>query len=549
MAQITAITLLLMVVSMGWEIHQEREQAHAEMREQAAVMAQQLLATRAFIAQKQEVINRDSRGNFEFKRLNPAAVGRGVGHIFKNLTGTDYEFKQTRLNPRNPVNAPDAFERKMLERFAAQPQLHEVWGEDLKEGRRVFRYMIPLYAEETCLPCHGEPAGSLDVAGYSREGYRPGELAGAISVTVPMELFLAGLRGRLLRHGLFTVTLLALTLLLLYLSVSGTVVRPLGELTSLVARFGETTPPVLGGGLRAQGEIKLLSDEFQAMAGRVAHLYATLEEKVQERTRQLAEANLELSRANRVKSDFLAMMSHEFKTPLTSIIAFTELLLDRAKGELTPGQEEYLLDIKESGEELLRLVNDLLDLSRVEAGKLELYLEDFNLETLARGVAKSLAPVAARAGLTVTTSVEGPLPVRADGPKIRQVLLNLVGNAIKFTPAGGRITIAAGQSPSRDTAIVRVTDTGPGIPLEIQPLIFERFHQGDTSNTRLHGGAGLGLALSRHLVEMHGGKIWVESRPGNGASFFFTLPLIPLEGNHERSGDRIEPQDTSAGRG
>ena len=184
---VTAVILLIMTVNLLWSIHLFWKQGEAELKEKAQVICQQLLATRSFIASKQEDINRDAEGNYHFKHLNPAAVGKGISDKFNRFSG--YSFKQTRFMVRDKENAPDTFEIEKMKELMADPELTEIWGYDELGGVRVFRYMTPLYYDGSCMPCHGEPAGEIDVSGYPREGYAPGDFAGAISVVFPMTAF------------------------------------------------------------------------------------------------------------------------------------------------------------------------------------------------------------------------------------------------------------------------------------------------------------------------------------------------------------------------
>jgi signal transduction histidine kinase len=231
----------------------------------------------------------------------------------------------------------------------------------------------------------------------------------------------------------------------------------------------------------------------------------------------------ELETASRHKSRFLANMSHELRTPLNAILGFSQVLRQELFGEVNAKQAEYLDDIVASGNHLLSLINDVLDLSKVEAGQVELELATLSLrETLDRGVV-TVRERAAKAGIHVSLDLAADVDlVRGDERRLRQVVFNLLANAIKFTPEGGRVLVATRRA-GRD-AEVSVADTGPGIAAEDRERIFEEFQQTDVGISQREG-TGLGLALSRRLVELHGGRIWVESELGRGSRFVFTLPL------------------------
>jgi len=239
--------------------------------------------------------------------------------------------------------------------------------------------------------------------------------------------------------------------------------------------------------------------------------------------RELADKSRQLEVASQHKSEFLANMSHELRTPLNAIIGFSEVLTDRMFGEVNEKQEEYLKDIYGSGQHLLSLINDILDLSKIEAGRMELELTDFDLPTALDNAIMLVRERAARHGISLHKSFDERLgQIQADERKVRQVVLNLLSNAIKFTPEGGRIEVLA--APKDGAVEVSVSDTGVGIAPEDQETVFEEFRQVGTAAKKVEG-TGLGLTLCRRFVELHGGRIWVKSELGVGSMFTFSLPL------------------------
>jgi len=239
--------------------------------------------------------------------------------------------------------------------------------------------------------------------------------------------------------------------------------------------------------------------------------------------REVRDKSQQLEIASRHKSQFLANMSHELRTPLNAILGYTELILDSIYGEVSEKVREVLGRVDKSGRHLLGLINDVLDLSKIEAGQLTLSLGDYSMQEVVQAVMTAVEALAADKHLALKAAVAADLPRgRGDERRITQLLLNLVGNAIKFTDAGEvRVAVTAADG----TFLVSVADTGLGISAADQERIFEEFQQVDSSATRSKGGTGLGLAIAKRIVELHGGRIRVESSPGQGSTFSFTVPV------------------------
>ena len=240
--------------------------------------------------------------------------------------------------------------------------------------------------------------------------------------------------------------------------------------------------------------------------------------------REIEEKSRQIEAANRHKSEVLANMSHELRTPLNAIIGFSEVLQERLFGELNEKQAEYTSDILTSGQHLLSLINDILDLSKVEAGRMELELAPFDLPLAIENARTFVRERAVKHGITLDVDMDERLgEYVGDERKIKQILLNLLSNSVKFTSEGGWIGIKARQA--NGSVEISVTDTGIGIALEDQPRIFEEFRQVGGDYAHKKEGTGLGLTLAKKFVELHGGKIWVESEVGKGSTFIFTLPI------------------------
>ena len=239
---------------------------------------------------------------------------------------------------------------------------------------------------------------------------------------------------------------------------------------------------------------------------------------------EIQEKSAQLEVANRHKSEFLANMSHELRTPLNAIIGFSEVLRERYFGELTGKQDEYVKDIHASGRHLLSLINDILDLSKIEAGRMELDLADFELAAALENALTLVKERAQRHGIALKLDIAPGLgEMRADERKFKQIMLNLLSNAVKFTPEGGTVSVAA--KPNGTAVEVSVSDTGAGIAPEDQPAVFEEFKQVGRDSARKAEGTGLGLPLTKRFIELHGGEIRLESAPGKGSTFTFTIPV------------------------
>lgn len=292
-------------------------------------------------------------------------------------------------------------------------------------------------------------------------------------------------------------------------------------------------------------EKESLRKEYEAAQRALREAHALLEARVEERTEALLQANNQLKReiaeraraeeelkqktaeaeeANRTKSHFLSTVSHELRTPLNAIIGYTNLLMEGLFGAISDPQLEPLEGIRRNAKEQLRLVDDLLDLDKIESRKMSVEIEEVDLSRLIRDIYLGMQPLFEKKSLQVKWHLEEPLPIiRSDPYKIRQVITNLLSNALKFTPQGG-LTLSAGRLPEDAGVFLRIEDTGIGIPPEELPKIFNAFHQVDGTMTREFGGVGLGLAIVKELVSLLKGEIGVESTVGKGTAFIVSLP-------------------------
>lgn len=335
---------------------------------------------------------------------------------------------------------------------------------------------------------------------------------------------------------------IASLLLLLYLSLNYFLVKPVAKLARVTQTVssGDFTQKVEIDSRDEMGELgqsvnqmsESLAIQSKELEGQVLEL-EQLNQDLQSRERELQLINKKLQTANRLKSEFLATMSHELRTPLNSIIGFSELLEEGTHGSLNEKQTKYVGNIVVSSRHLLQLINDVLDLAKVESGTIEVHPETLSLPGAMEMVRNVVEPLAAKKDISLDVVFNDDVEViSADPARFKQILYNLLSNAIKFTPAGGNVTIEVAHN--NGYVEISVSDTGIGISKKDQELIFSEFLQVEGSYARKYEGTGLGLALTKKLVELHGGRIWVTSSPGMGSRFTFSMP-----GNGGRdTGDR-----------
>jgi signal transduction histidine kinase len=538
MAILVAILLIIslsVIVILSTSLQNNR--AEAEMHEKAQILSKQMNAVWQFIEINQDLIDTDSDGSYNFKGIYCAIAGKSIAARFGR--DTDYTIKYVSIIPRKQSALPDDFESQAFAAFALGQQ--EFYGIVDYQGEDVFRYVTPLYVEDACLRCHGEPAGEIDMTGYPKEGLKVDDIGGAISIIAPIQNYMNGVRSDIVMQIILIFTIVLLLTAILYIAVSRMIMRPLTQLKEAAGQVEQGNLSIDIENIRAVGEIHDLVRQFGSMTQRLQSSYENLESQVATRTEQLKAANevllqqqAELERANvilqedsRYKSDFLAIMSHELRTPLTSILAFTEMW----EAETTnKDKKEYeaIHEIKENGQLLLQMINNILEAARLEAGRQELTLEEVDLVDLFGAVHDSLGFIAEKRNITFSTAIDPDVPIfTSDWGKLRRILENLTGNAIKFTARGGRVDIEAAFDAEQGQVLMRVCDTGIGIKEETLPFIFDRFTQNDFSSFRRYSGSGLGLAVVKDLVAVLGGSIEVQSVYHQGSAFVVYIPLEP----------------------
>ena len=414
-----------------------------------------------YIDDSQQAINFNSDGTYDFKGIYCSMAGKAIAQRFTRESD-GYIIRYVRENPRTATDEPDDFESAALTRFA-EGATAEHFQMDVREGRPVFRYASVLPIKRNCLVCHGEPAGAPDETGFLREGMELGDVAGAVSIIIPLGSYVQQAQADLVGSVTFFCVLAAAIAVVLVLTMRRWVAIPLER------------------------------------------------------------ANEQLENENERKSSFLAAMSHELRTPLTSIIAYTDIWEKEPHGD-PENQRRFVDEIKQSSAQLLEMVNNTIDVARLESDRLELQWDEVDMFDVVCEVAATGSPLAAKRGVALEHEVDCRVPIIcSDDEALRKILLNLTSNAIKFTDVGGRVKVCV--RPDRDPAFVRISveDTGIGIDREDHARIFEKFSQ--VKQVEHSGGSGIGLFLVKSLTEGLGGSVSVSSELGRGSTFAVRVPV------------------------
>ncbi|RDB70727.1 histidine kinase [Eggerthella sinensis] len=544
------VMAILMAANIVWRSYTLERQVEHEMLETTQVLAQEMDAIWDFMESNENQFVENDDGT---RNLYCVVAAKAVSHLFTVNNERDFAIHYTNLSTRKPADAPDGFEAKALETLKADPELDHYYSLETEEdGTKVFRYIEPLYITESCLECHGDPAGELDIMGYEKEGMKEGDMAGAASILMPADTYMDNVRESLIQETIVFVLFVFVGLGITFFSISKLVTSPLKKLEDAAQQIEEHDFDVSLTKIGDRDEIEHLSAHFHSMAEQLKRLYSDLEGEVQDRTTQLAESNRVLERQreelaamnekleqeNRYQSDFLAIMSHEIRTPLTSILAFADIW-SRTNDPRNPEEESIMKEMRVNSQILLAMVNNILEMARVEAGRSELALEPSEIPDLLTEIKGTMRFLADKKQVKITSRIDRDMPVvMIDSEKVRRILENLVSNAIKFVDEQGSVDIDARYLWDTEELVLTVSDDGCGIKPEDVPYIFERFVQGKDGSKHKHGGSGLGLTVVRELAELHGGSVELtqprETEDGDARGCAF---VVRLKAEPGQSGD------------
>ena len=446
-----------------WDISTQSSTMRDKVLTEARTLNLQMKACWDYIDASQAAINYNSDGSYDFKDIYCSIAGKNIAQRFTSQAA-GYAIRYARTDPRSGTDEPDAFEAEAIVHFEAGEGT-EFYRIEEYDGREAFRYASALEIKRNCLNCHGDPAGEKDETGYFKEGMKLGDLAGITSIVIPLEPYMVDARVRTVRNIAFFLALALAVVFVIRYALKRWVVGPLND------------------------------------------------------------SNERLHDENKAQQDFLAIMSHELRTPLSSIIAFTDVW--EKDGEHHSDQERRMVgEIKENSRVLLNLVNNTIDVAKLESGRFGLSYDEVDLVDVIQSITATVGPLATKNGISIVKRIAPETPIiHSDSEALRKVFMNIIGNAVKFSGEGATVEIEV--TAQEETVRVTVRDEGPGIPVDQQSHVFERFTQASgPDGARSESGSGLGLFLAKSLVERLGGTICLESEVGVGSTFTVSLPVV-----------------------
>ena len=564
---INAKILVLMAALMGlltfaigyWSAQTHQTQMRNELVEQARGFSMQMDAVWDFVDTNQDLINYMSDGSYEFKQLHCSVAAKAVAQLFTDNSG--YTIRFVRNDPRNEADSPDEWEASALDAFegAGHSEYYQLTDFD---GELSLRYSAPLYVEAGCLECHGEPAGEMDVTGYPKEGWQVGDIAGATSIVIPAEDYVSAYNSALARDMVFYCAIMVVTMVVVFLALNRLATKPLHRLADALGRVRRTNIDIKLTDACYSSEMATVVKAFNEMTDELDDLYRNLERKVEERTRELSSLNEEILRQQEAikvanqrleqesayKSEFLAVMSHELKTPLTAILASLETL-KRPSSSLSDTDRKVATRGEANGRELLNMIDNVLQVGRSREFRQEAQWELIDLIDAVDYALDEVGPIVEERGIRLVRDVSPKTPlVYADWCALHRVLRNLLSNAIKYSRPEGTVTVSLeprfpepgpDSAADPDGAIIRVADDGIGISPDQIDGIFDRYFRAVHDSSTQPTGSGLGLYVVKESVGLLNGTIEVESAPGEGSAFIVTIPL----NGHRREPHEDDPFD------
>ena len=406
----------------AFDFYSQQKQTEQAMLEEARTFAREMDAVWQFMDNQQNVINTSSDGTYEFKGLHCSVVGKSVGRLFS--AGSDYAIRYTNFNPRSEQDIPDDFETKALDAFYADRSVQEYYGVASFDGENRFRYLQALEVDNSCLECHGEPAGEIDITGHAKEGWTLESVGGAISIVIPLDQQQAAMRDNVIRDVAYFLMITVFIGAIIYVVTTVFVLRPLG---GMHRAFGELREGRLEASLSEQyaaKEVQRLMAGFNDMAGELRDMYEHLESQVEARTIDLSEANAllehqrdkleqlnaDLAQETQFKSDLLSMVNHELRTPLTSIITFAQISREACDPSNAADRRSWE-EIEKNSQILLNMINNMLDIARSDAGSVRATCEPMDLGDVVASVKSTMAPLARKYEVSFRTKVAPNVPL------------------------------------------------------------------------------------------------------------------------------------------
>ena len=546
----STICLIVLILFSVWAYNQQQRNTEQQMLAEARVLNTSVMSTWAFIDNEQYNINTDRDGTYNFKGIYCSLVGKSVAKLFTKETNNEYTMRYVRFDPRNVADTPDDYESAALQSFYDGNNTDESYGiVTNSDGKREFRYVAAIRLSPTCLTCHGQPAGELDVTGTPKEGLSENDIGGAVSITMPVDLYESTIKSNLMSSTFLMLLFLSIVFATSAFFFRRQVTKPLNDLEGAADAIGRGE---LNTKVETQGsrEVTSLAMSIAAMERELDGMYTTLEEKVDLRTKQYHDANELLDRQkekiaeqnallkqtnkklleeNEYRTNIISLLSHELRTPLTTILAYVDLWLSSDDGQDEQARE-YCEMIRTHSLTLLAMVDNILDIARLDAGIDEVNKEAIDPVDLVNDIASTEEPIATQKGVRFTTHIDPDVPIiMEEWRRLRKAILNLVTNAIKFTDKGGSVDVSVSFDASSQTVRIAVSDTGIGIPEDQLDSIFNCFVQADASISRKYNGTGLGLSLVKETMDSMAGTVSVQSVVGSGSTFTLVFPVEIVE--------------------